>query len=161
VDPIRIALIVGAVFTGLFTGLMLTFQIVIQRLLNRMEAPAYTATMKQLIQAADNPPVVPGIVILAMLGPLVALVLLREHSGSLTFMLTAIALGLFVVFSFLVTMVLNVPINNAIAKEWRVEQPPANWQTMRNRWNNMNWYRTPSSAIAFILLLVTLTLPLP
>lgn len=152
----HIALIIGALFTALFGGLMFTFIVVIQRLLNPLSASEYTSTMKRLIKAADVPPVVPIVVIIGMIAPVIAL--LGMGSDSPAFAPTLIGTILYWVGAFGVTMVLNVPINNAISKTWSIDNPPADWQTMRNRWNRLSWIRTPASVIASILMMIGLTL---
>jgi uncharacterized membrane protein len=157
---IRYAQFISVFFTGLFTGLMFTFMLVIQRVLATLSASEYTVIMQGLIRGADDPPVVPAIVMISMLAPLYTLIHLRKHRQSLVFKLTLAGLLVFVAGVFVITIGINAPINNQIVK-WSVESPPANWMTLRDQWNNINWIRTPASGLSFVLFMLTLALPLP
>jgi uncharacterized membrane protein len=154
----RAAQFVSIIFTGLFTGLMLTFLIVIQRTLDTLTATEYTKVMQQLINAADNPPVVPMIVIISLVAPLVTLFSLRRQPRSLAFLLTFAAWLIFFVGAFLVTIILNVPINTAITG-WSPANPPADWVSYRDQWGALSYIRTPVSAVSFILHMTALVLP--
>jgi uncharacterized membrane protein len=154
----RIAQFVSIIFTGLFTGLMLTFLIVIQRTLDTLTATEYTKVMQQLINAADNPPIVPLIVIISLVAPLITLFHLRHQARSLAFLLTLASWLIFFVGAFLVTIILNVPINTAISG-WSLSNPPADWMNYRDQWGTFSYIRTPVSAISFILHIAALVLP--
>lgn len=156
----KIALIVGAFFTGIFAGLMFTFSLVIQRMLVTLNANEYTRIMQQLIQGADNPPIVPAIVMIALAAPLYALVKLRRHRDTAVFRLTLIGWLAFLIGAFLVTVGFNAPINNAIAG-WQIQSPPADWMQVRDRWNSLNIIRTPLSILSFLFYLCALAYPLP
>ncbi len=156
---VRGAQITAIFFTGLFSGLMLTFWLVIQRMLVTLTGPDYTRIMQGLIRGADEPPVVPAIVIIAMLAPIVVLVALRRDRQSRAFGLTLWALAIFTVGVFVVTVGFNAPINNIIMK-WP-PTPPDNWMQTRNQWNNLNVIRTPASMLAFFLHVLALCQPLP
>lgn len=157
---IRYAQFIAVFFTGLFTGLMFTFMLVIQRMLANLTAPEYTRIMQGLIHGADDPPVVPAIVVISMLAPLYILIRLRKQGDTLLFKLTLIGFFVFVFGVFGITIGINAPINNQIVK-WSPEAPPANWMALRDQWNNINWVRTPASGLAFVLFMLTLALPLP
>ncbi len=158
--PIRYAQFISVFFTGLFTGLMFTFMLVIQRMLSTLSASEYTSIMQGLIRGADSPPVVPAVVMISMLSPLYTLIRLRKHQQSLVFKLTLAGLLIFVFGVFAITIGINAPINNQIVK-WSAQAPPANWMTLRDQWNNVNWIRTPASGLSFVLFMLTLVLPLP
>ena len=157
---VRIAQLFSVYFTGLFTGLMFTFLIVIQRMLAPLSASDYTRIMQSLIHGADDPPIVPAIVVIGMIAPLVTLISLRHARRSTVWKLTFWGWLIFVVGVFLITVGINAPINNQIVK-WPVESPPPNWMELRDRWNGLNYLRTPASGLSFLLFLLSLTYPLP
>ena len=156
---IRGAQITAIFFTGLFSGLMLTFWLVIQRMLVTLPGPDYTRIMQGLIRGADEPPVVPAIVVISLLAPLFVLFALRRDRQSRAFRLTLWALAIFTLGVFVVTVGFNAPINNIIMK-WS-PTPPDNWMQTRDQWNNLNIIRTPASSITFFLHLLALCQPLP
>ena len=157
---VRYAQFVSVFFTGLFTGLMFTFMLVIQRMLVLLSSTEYTSIMQGLIHGADDPPVVPAIVVISIVAPLYILIQLRHHRENPIFKLTLIGLIIFVIGVFGITIGINAPINNQIVK-WSVQAPPANWMVLRDQWNNINWIRTPASGLSFVLFMLTLALPLP
>jgi len=157
---IRIAQLVSVFFTGLFTGLMFTFIVVIQRMLAPLSASDYTRTMQSLIHGADDPPIVPAVVVIGMVAPLVTLVKLRHARRSTVWKLTFWGWLIFVVGVFGITIGINAPINNQIVK-WPVQSPPADWMALRDRWNGLNWIRTPASGLSFVLFMLSLVYPLP
>ena len=157
---VRIAQVVSVIFTGLFTGLMFTFIVVIQRMLAPLSASDYTRIMQSLIHGADDPPLVPLVVVIGMVAPLVTLIKLRHARQSAVWKLTFWGWLVFVVGVFIVTVGINAPINNQIVK-WPVQSPPANWMELRDRWNSLNWIRTPASGVSFLLFALSLVYPLP
>lgn len=157
---VRIAQVVSVCFTGLFTGLMFTFIVVIQRMLAPLSASDYTRIMQSLIYGADDPPLVPLVVVIGMVAPLVTLIKLRHARQSTVWKLTFWGWLVFVVGVFIVTVGINAPINNQIVK-WPVQSPPDNWMELRDRWNSLNWVRTPASGLSFLLFTLSLVYPLP
>ena len=153
---LRIALLTSLFFTGIFAGLMFTFMLVIQRMLATLSASEYTQIMQGLIHGADNPPVVPAIVMVAVVAPLVALFQLRHNRQTLVFRLTLIAWIIFVAGVLIVTVGFNAPINEIIVK-WSSQSPPADWMQIRDRWNALNIIRTPASVLSFLLFSIALS----
>lgn len=157
-NSVRATQLTAAIFTGLFTGLMFTFQVVIQRMLATLSASEYTRIMQGLIRGADDPPLVPAMVIIAVVAPVVALVQLRHERESAAFRYTLTGWLAFTVGVLVVTVGFNAPINNMIMK-WDAQSPPADWMQMRDRWNSLNVIRTPMSGIAFVCFLLSLIAP--
>ncbi len=157
---IRTAQVISAFAAGLFFGLMFTFLVVIQRMLEPLSASEYARNMLNLIHGADNPPLVPLVVVAGMMAPLYALFRLRHAPRSMTWKLTFWGWLVFVVGVFAVTIILNVPINNQILS-WNVQSPPADWQTLRDRWNALSYLRTPAAGLSFVLFMLSLLHPLP
>ena len=71
---------------------------------------------------------------------LVLVVVLYRRHDKAAFVLAAAALGLLVV-STVITLSINVPIDGQIAG-WTVETLPADWESIRNRWEFYHGLRT-------------------
>jgi hypothetical protein len=72
------------------------------------------------------------------IGPIVAPVLLWDHRGSTSFVLTAIGLGIVIVGVLIVSNVWKTPTDNVILA-WDPEAMPANWEAGRRRYFTINW----------------------
>ena len=77
---------------------------------------------------------------IALLSTLPALILLYQQRSMLAFYLTLGGLVLFVV-ALVITLVVNVPIDNQI-KQWTVQTLPPNWKAIRDRWEFYHAVRT-------------------
>jgi uncharacterized membrane protein len=77
---------------------------------------------------------------IALLSTLPALILLYQQKSMLAFYLTLGGLVLFVV-ALVITLVVNVPIDNQI-KQWTVQTLPPNWKAIRDRWEFYHAVRT-------------------
>jgi hypothetical protein len=72
------------------------------------------------------------------IGPVVALVFLRDDPGSTSFVLTAIGLGIVVAGVLIVSNVWKTPTYNMILA-WNPEAMPADWEAGRRRYFTINW----------------------
>jgi uncharacterized membrane protein len=133
---------------------------VIQRVLQPLGYADYTRIMQALIQGVDNPPLVPLMVVAGVVASLFVVIKLRHERDSTTWKLMFWGALLFLVGVLGVTVLLNHPINQQIQK-WASSAPPADWQTVRERWNSLNYLRTSASAVAFVLFTLALLQPLP
>lgn len=149
----RVALHASALGTGLFTGLLWTFAVGVDPMLKRLDASGYARAMQTLIGTIDRG--IPPVLVIANLAPIVALVGLRRRVGSRAFALTATGFSLFAVGVMVFTVTLNVPINRYI-QTWSVESPPDDWEQDSDRWDALNWIRTPISVVAFLCYLLAL-----
>jgi uncharacterized membrane protein len=154
----QIALLTSAVSTGLFAGLLWTFAVGVDPMAATLDGPSYTRVWQTLIGTIDRG--IWPVLLLAMLGPLVSLVAMRHSYRSRVFGLTLLGFLLFAFGVMVFTVTLNVPINNYVLS-WNPDAPPADWMAARDRWDMLNWIRTPISIIAFICYLIALALPLP
>jgi MFS family permease len=89
------------------------------------------------------------------IGPVVALVLLWDDSGSTSFVLTAIGLGIVLVGIWLVSNVWKTPTYNVILA-WDPEALPADWEAGQRRYFTINWIQLVTTWSAFALFLVAL-----
>src|SRR5690242_15993168 len=89
------------------------------------------------------------------IGPIVALVLLRDDPGSTSFVLTAIGLGIVIVGVLVVSNVWKTPTYNLILA-WDPEALPADWEAGRRRYFTINAMQLVVTWAAFALFLVAL-----
>lgn len=148
--------IVHALFTfgiGLFAGLLYTFEQGVIPVLATLSATEYTRVEQGLIRALDAFPT--GVIVVAslsMLLPLYPLVRLRQERHTAYWWLTALGWALFFFGVGVFTIVLNVPINNAVLT-WDPAAPPADWENARTTWNSLNAIRTPINYVSFLLMI--------
>ncbi|WP_300599846.1 DUF1772 domain-containing protein [Niabella sp.] len=60
---------------------------------------------------------------------------------------------IFMVISLLITLLVEVPIDNQV-KTWTVASMPGNWTTLRATWKEFHFFRTLSSILGFLLLAI-------
>ncbi|MFI5050154.1 MAG: hypothetical protein ACHQEA_09865 [Gaiellales bacterium] len=89
------------------------------------------------------------------IGPIVALVFLWDDSGSTSFILTAIGLGIVLVGIWLVSNVWKTPTYNVMLS-WDPDAMPPDWETGRRRYFTINWVQCATTWTAFALFLVAL-----
>jgi uncharacterized membrane protein len=153
---VRSIRIIHAVFTfgiGLFAGLLYTFEQGVIPALMTLTAAEYTKVEQGLIRALDAFPT--GVIVVAslsMLLPLYPLVRLWKERHTLYWRLTALGWALFFFGVGVFTIVLNVPINNAVLT-WDPAAPPADWANARAAWNSLNAIRTPINYLSFLLVI--------
>ncbi len=150
---IRIVHLVFTFCIGLFAGLLYTFEQGVIPTLNTLTAVEYAKVEQGLIRALDAFPT--GVIVvanLAMLLPLYPLVRLWKERRSSYWRLTALGWAFFFFGVGIFTIVLNVPINNAVLT-WNPAAPPADWETARTTWNTLNTIRTPINFLSFLLMI--------
>jgi uncharacterized membrane protein len=138
---------------GLFAGLLYTFEQGVVPMLNTLTGPEYAKAEQGLIRALDAFPT--GVIVvatLAMLLPLYPLIRLWAQRNTTYWRLTFLAWLIFFFGVSLFTIVLNVPINNYVLT-WDPANPPADWETARMNWNQLNAIRTPLNYVSFLLLI--------
>ena len=89
----RIVLAVAVLSTGLFTGLVLYIVGLFQPLLSELTAAEFTVVMGRFLPAARKNWLNYLFTLTSLLAPVVALILLRDHTGSAMFWLTLAGLG--------------------------------------------------------------------
>jgi hypothetical protein len=89
------------------------------------------------------------------IGPVVALVLLRDDPGAASFVLTAIGLGIVIVGVLIVSNVWKTPTYKLILA-WDPGAVPADWEAGRRRYFTINWIQLAVTWAAFALFLVAL-----
>ncbi|OHD68408.1 MAG: hypothetical protein A2W19_14425 [Spirochaetes bacterium RBG_16_49_21] len=142
--------------TGLMAGLFFAFSISVMKALGRLSPAEGIAAMQSINIAIINPPF-----LLVFLGTaagcvLVTIVsLLRWHDPGSVYLLAGAAL--YLVGGFLVTMVFNVPRNNALASVAPAGPNSAGlWAGYLSSWTAWNHVRTVAALVAAALLTIGL-----
>lgn len=155
---LRVVHLIATFAVGLFAGLLYTFEQGVLPVLNTLDGPDYVAIEQGLIRNLDAMPF--GVIVVANLGmllPLVCLGLTWRQRASAYWRLTALAWALFFFGVSLFTILLNVPINQAVLA-MDAAAPPPEWADLRAQWDSLNAIRTPINYVSFALFLWAATL---
>jgi hypothetical protein len=144
--------------SGLASGLLGMLCTIMRPMLQAMDGRDFRNFMEAFLRYADH-----GLgkvynlawALVPVLGPIVALVLLWDHRGSTSFILTAIGLGIELVGIWLVSNVWKTPTYNVILS-WDPEAMPADWEPVRRRYFTINWVQMAVTWSAFALFLLAL-----
>jgi hypothetical protein len=152
------ALAASAFFSGLAAGLLGMLCTIMRPMLQAMDGRGFRNFMEAFLRFADNSwgrafnyawSLGMGI------GPIVALVVLRDDPGSTSFVLTAIGLGIVLVGIYLVSNVWKEPLYKVILA-WNPDALPAAWEAGRRRYFAINWVQLATTWAAFALFVVAL-----
>jgi uncharacterized membrane protein len=138
----------AVLFSGLFAGFLVTV-LVVEATLRGYGPAVYTQV--RLIELAHLDDLATALLVPAILGSVVlALAVIRRPGSPRWLPLTAVLL-------LLVTLVLSVSISvpiNTAQVSWSVVAPPADWSSVRDRWQLAHVARTTTSVLAFALLTI-------
>jgi uncharacterized membrane protein len=140
-----ISIFLLALVTGVFSGPWLG----LSRSIATFEPEVFLAIGHRMIR--NLAPVMPFLMPAAILS-LVPVLVLSYSDRPQTFYLTLAALALFIV-ALLITLIVEVPIDNQIMK-WTAATLPANWQQLRDRWETFHVMRTFASVAGLALALI-------
>jgi uncharacterized membrane protein len=149
----EILLLSAATLTGLLAGLFFAFEVCINGALGRLKNSEYVAAMQSINIVIQNP-----IFFLSFFGPAILLplvtVLYRDETESGQFILLVAASLLYVVGTFGLTVVGNVPLNNQLDKLDRQKASADELAEARTRyekpWNRLHTIRTVASTMALV-----------
>jgi hypothetical protein len=147
-----------AFLSGLASGLLGMLTAIMRPMLAAMDGRNFRNFMEAFLRYADHSwgKVFNYAWSLGMtVGPIVALILLRDDVGSTSFVLTAIGLGIVIVGVLVVSNVWKTPTYNVILA-WDPDALPANWQAGRQRYFTINAIQLVVTWAAFALFLVAL-----
>lgn len=155
-DALRLVVLVAAVLaTGLHAGLYYTFSIAVMRGVKRVDDRTFVAATQQINRAILN-----GWFALAFGGaPILSLLAALLHLGRpavLPWVVAGFVLNLAV---FVITMALNVPLNNALDRAGdpnQITDHGAVRTAFEGPWNRWNAVRTLVCLVAFAALTVAL-----
>jgi hypothetical protein len=152
------ALAASIFFSGLASGLLGMLSTIMRPMLAAMDGRDFRNFMEAFLRYADHGlgKVFNYAWSLGMtIGPIVALVLLWDDLGSISFVLTAIGLGVVIVGVLIVSNVWKTPTYKVILA-WDPEAMPADWQAGRQRYFTINWIQSATTWGAMALFLLAL-----
>jgi uncharacterized membrane protein len=132
------------VFAGFLVGVL-----VLENSLRGYGASVYTQVRQVELDSLDtlaSVTLIPAILTTVVLA-------IRARGNDRRLVLVAAAL---LVLVFATSLAINLPIN-ADQADWSVQNPPADWSTMRDRWQLAHTIRTTAALLAFATLTITLT----
>ena len=127
-------------FSGLFAGFLLGV-LVLENSLRGFDASVYTQVRLVELDSLDtlaSVTLIPAIVTTVVLA-------IRARGNDRRVVLVAVALLMLV---FATTLAVNLPIN-ADQASWSVQNPPADWATVRDHWQVAHLIRTVAALLAF------------
>jgi uncharacterized membrane protein len=147
----------AALGSGIVAGIFFGFSSFIMAGLGRIAPAAGIAAMQQINITVINPWFFAAFFGTAILGIAVALLALLQWQSAPVFWLVAGA-ALYVIGCVIVTMVFNVPLNNALAAVSPESADGAKlWARYLTDWTWWNSFRTAASALAMVAFMVGLT----
>lgn len=151
-----ISTFVAAIGSGLIAGVFFAFSVSVMRALGRIPAAAGIAAMQNINVVIINPLFIGTFMGTALLcAILTVLTLLRWDSPGSAYVLAGGVI--YLVGSILVTMIFNVPMNNALAAVQPDSTEGANvWANYLTNWAFWNHVRTAASLVSAILLTIAL-----
>lgn len=132
---------------GLMAGFFFAFAVDVAPAMARLDAATYITTQQHINHVVRNA-VFGGAYFGSALLPWLAAgasLWAGRRRRALAWAAIALVYGVAV---FWLTRSVNVPINNALAT-WLPQQPPADWQAVRDHWNSANAVRAWASAACF------------
>ncbi len=153
---LKLARFLNLLLTGLLEGLLVGIVFVELAFLD-LSASVYTAVQQPKHRVFE--PIMPVFNTLVISSGILVLLLMRERK-TLAFILTLVGV-LCTIVVVISTLLVNVPINSEIMNVWSVENPPADWAQVRDRWNFWHTFRTVLAVIAFVCQLVAVLAPIP
>ncbi len=153
---LKIARFVNLFLVALLAGLLVGVFIVELALLE-VSASVYTAVQKPKHEVFA--PIMPIFNTLVIVSGLVVLLLIPDRK-TWVFGLTAVGVACTIALT-TTTLLVNVPINSEIINTWSVNNPPADWAQVRDRWNLFHTIRTVLAIVALFCLLLAAMVPQP
>lgn len=140
-----VSIFLCALVTGVFWGPWLG----LSRSITDFNADVFLAVGRRFIR--NLAPVMPVLMPAAILS-IVPVLVMSYQGRPRAFYATLAGFALFVV-ALLVTLIVEVPIDNRI-KTWTVATLPENWRQLRDRWERFHFVRTAASVAGLLLLLI-------
>lgn len=146
-DVVAVATVVGA---GLVAGLFVAFSVSVMPALARLPAPRAAVVMQHVNRAILNP-----VFGLLFGGTAVLAVVVVATTGVTGTPLRLAGALVLLVGCYVVTAVVNVPLNNALDRaDPDGPEIVAAWERFANRWTRWNHVRALTSTVATVLLVI-------
>ncbi|ENN86400.1 hypothetical protein RHSP_19508 [Rhizobium freirei PRF 81] len=144
----NIALIIAALSSGLLAGVYFAFSTFVMQSLARLPVDQGIAAMQSINVTIVRSPFIIVFMLAAILSVFVAAMAIIYWRGSVSVMMLAGA-ALYLVASFLSTIVFNVPLNDALDKvDGHTAEAAQLWTTYLSDWMQWNHVRTVASLLA-------------
>ena len=150
----KIARFVNLFLVALLAGLLVGVFFV-ERALLEVGPSVYTAVQKPKHEVFE--PIMPVLDTLVIVSGLVVLLLIRDRK-TWVFGLTVVGVVCTIALT-ATTLLVNVPINSEIINVWSMNDPPADWAQVRDRWNLFHAVRTVLAVVALLCLLLAAMMP--
>lgn len=147
-----IGLGLSIISAGLWSGLLLTLTTILHPMYASRTASGFARDMRRFLPIARRSPTNFILVFALFLGPIVALVGLRDDPSGAPFVLTAAALAATVAGPLLTSKFLAEP-NYDVILRWDPDAVPSDWRIAWARYFRLNWIRAALTWIAFGLFL--------
>jgi len=155
VTSVEWSLAAAVVFAGLWSGLLGMLTLVMHPMLKAMSGRDFALFLRAFLPVARKAWFNYICALGMAIAPIIALVLLWDDRGSTSFVLTAIGLGIVIVFVYVVSNVFKEP-HYEVMLAWDPERMPAGWDAGRQRYLTINWIQALATWTAFALFLVAL-----
>jgi hypothetical protein len=150
----RVALATTIVLFALVMGVFWGTWFSLSRTMDQLSAETFVAVGHQMIQNLGGPMAI--LLPLALLSALVTLVLLWRGGGPTAAFLWLLAGFGLMVLALVVTLAVEVPIDNQI-QDWTAATLPADWRSIQSRWELFHTVRTFLSIAAVIAATISAT----
>lgn len=137
---------VSLFFSGLFAGFLVCVM-VLENSLRSFGAAVYTQVRLVELDSLDK---LASVTLIPALVTTVALAIWSRGNSRRSALVAAALL----VVVFVTTFAVNLPINSD-QLSWSVQQPPADWAAVRDRWQAAHAVRTVAAVLAFVVLVST------
>ncbi|MGG6897574.1 DUF1772 domain-containing protein [Rhizobium sp. BR 315] len=144
----NIALIIAALSSGLLAGVYFAFSTFVMQSLARLPVDQGIAAMQSINVTIVRSPFIVVFMLAAALSVFIAAMAIVYWRGGVSVMMLAGA-ALYIVASFLSTIVFNVPLNDALDKvDGHTAEAAQLWTTYLSDWMQWNHVRTVASLLA-------------
>ncbi|AOX65764.1 hypothetical protein BJK06_08360 [Curtobacterium sp. BH-2-1-1] len=140
----NVVLVVQLVLVGLLAGEEFIVRWGVQPAMASLPDDAHLRTRIALVKSLKV--VVPMLMVPAVLATVAVLVVAGAGDGLGWRVAAAVALGVFVLASFLGTVPINIRVN-----DWDPLDPPADWKRVVVRWERIDVVRSSAAIVAFVL----------
>ena len=134
---------------GLLAGLSFGVQFGLVPALNHQDAASYITTMQGIIPTFTHAAI--PLMMIGLVTFLVRLLWLRSPCAGMQYW-TLASFGFFLAGAW-ITICGHWPLNNQLI-HWAAQNPPAEWEHLRERWSQLNFWRFAVAQPGFIALLI-------
>ncbi|MBB3608177.1 anthrone oxygenase family protein [Rhizobium sp. BK602] len=144
----NIALIAAALGSGLIAGIFFAFSTFIMQAFARLPAEQGIAAMQSINTTILRSPFMAVFLVTLALSVFIAVMAIVHWRGGVSILMLAGA-ALYIVTTFVSTIVFNVPLNDALDKvDGRTTEAATLWATYLGDWTKWNHLRTGASLLA-------------